>query len=188
MKAIQRLRELLQSDDEENGIESTDSTFDLQSRVEAQKKVQQLRQTRLKDLVLQKSKDKLVFINPETEQPVFTDKGIRLIASKDASNDEIALMLEYAKEKYGGVLKLNGNDEFKRKCAEIAAEQNMNVILKPEQYNKLMKEYKAELSANQIQPENEEHSNTEQSIEGEANSSTSPQHTLQPIAAAPSQE
>ncbi|WP_162380512.1 LPD7 domain-containing protein [Citrobacter sp. NCU1] len=151
MKALQKLKEIINFTDDENGVEAAETTLSIKSRVEAQKRVQELQRTRLKDLVLQKSQDKLVFLNPESEKPVFTDKGVRLIANKDASNEEIALMLEYAKEKFGGVLKLNGDDEFKAKCALIAAEKDMSIIIKPEEFNKIMKQHKADLVANQIQ-------------------------------------
>lgn len=151
MKAIQKLKEIINFTDEENGVEAAETTLSIKSRVEAQKRVQELQRTRLKDLVLQKSQDKLVFLNPESEKPIFTDKGVRLIANKDASNDEIALMLEYAKEKFGGVLRLNGDNEFKTKCALIAAEKDMNIIIKPDEFNDLMKQHKVDLVANQVQ-------------------------------------
>ena len=165
MKALQKLKEIINHDDSENSIEQADPVLSLKSKVEAQQRIQQLQQTRLKDLVLQKSQDKLVFINPENEKPVFTDKGLRIIASKEASNDEVALMLEYSKEKFGGVLKLNGDDEFKAQCAIVAAEKGMNIILKPEQFNDLMKQHKADLAANHIQPDFEESATQETSVE-----------------------
>ncbi|AXO74104.1 hypothetical protein BC497_29410 (plasmid) [Klebsiella variicola] len=43
---------------------------------------------------------------------------------------EIGLMMDYAKEKYGGILKLTGSDDFKSRCANVAAENGLNVILK----------------------------------------------------------
>ena len=164
MKALQKLKEIINFSDEENGVEAAETTLSIKSRVDAQKRVQELQRTRLKDLVLQKSQDKLVFLNPESEKPVFTDKGMRLIANKDASNEETALMLEYAKEKFGGVLKLNGDDEFKKRCALIAAEKNMNIIIKPEEFNDLMKQHKADLVANQIQQGDAVQVNVEQNV------------------------
>ncbi|MHB9331396.1 LPD7 domain-containing protein [Phytobacter ursingii] len=165
MKALQKLKEIINFNDEENGVEAAETTLSIKSRVEAQKRIQELQKTRLKDLVLQKSTDKLVFLNPDSEKPVFTDKGVRLIANKEASNEEIALMLEYAKEKFGGVLKLNGDEEFKTKCALIAAEKDMNIILKPEQFNVLMKEHKSDLISNHIVQDDQETKIIEQSIE-----------------------
>lgn len=167
MKALQKLKKIIRSNEEENGVEPAETNLSIKSRVDAQKRIQELQKTRLKDLVLQKSQDKLVFLNPKSEKPVFTDKGVRLIANKDASNEEIALMLEYAKEKFGGVLKLNGDDEFKTKCALIAAEKDLNIIIKPEEFNNLMKQHKADLVANQIQQAEDDHTNAapEQAVE-----------------------
>ncbi|TNV16124.1 relaxase [Buttiauxella sp. B2] len=176
MKALQKLREFINQDEDESSVEAAETTLSIKDRVSSQQRIQELQRTRLKDLVMQKSPEKLVFLNPESEKPVFIDKGVRVIASQDASNEEIALILEYSKEKFGGVLKLNGNDEFKTQCALVAAEKGMNIILKPDEFNQLMKQHKADLVANQIQQDTQEQTAPEQSIESVLDK---PQQTVQ---------
>jgi hypothetical protein len=77
---------------------------------------------------------------------VFVDKGYRVISKTD-DKAAIAVMLEYASEKYGGSLKLNGTEEFKKQCAEVAAEKGMNIIIHPDKYHQMMMDRKAELAA-----------------------------------------
>jgi hypothetical protein len=105
---------------------------------------------------MDKQDGKIVYRDQETESPVFTDKGDFVVASKEASKEEIAVMLDYSREKFGGVLKLTGTDEFKQQCATIAAEKGMNIILRPEKFQKLMLETKAELDANKIHQDEKE--------------------------------
>lgn len=166
MKAVERLKSYLNRE-EENGIQADQPETSLVKAVEAQKRLEELRRsnTKLKDLVMDKQDGKIVYRDQETESPVFTDKGDFVVASKEASKEEIAVMLDYSREKFGGVLKLTGTDEFKQQCATIAAEKGMNIILRPEKFQKMMLETKAELDANKIhqdekeiqqpQPENE---------------------------------
>ncbi|MCV5836691.1 hypothetical protein OFN62_27500, partial [Escherichia coli] len=100
----------------------------------------------------------------ESEKPVFTDKGNFVVAGKNPSKEEIGIMLEYSREKFGGVLKLTGSEDFKKMCAEVAAEQDMKIILRPEQYQQMMLELKAELQGNKFeQVETQENSQESES-------------------------
>ncbi|EHG0088579.1 TPA: relaxase [Citrobacter freundii] len=157
MKAVERLKNYLNRE-EENGIQADQPETSLVKAVEAQKRLEELRRsnTKLKDLVMDKQDGKIVYRDQETESPVFTDKGDFVVASKEASKEEIAVMLDYSREKFGGVLKLTGTDEFKQQCATIAAEKGMNIILRPEKFQKLMLETKAELDANKIHQDEKE--------------------------------
>ncbi|EHP6398635.1 relaxase [Escherichia coli] len=166
MKAVQRLKDYLNRE-EDNGIQADQPETSLVKAVEAQKRLNELQRTnsKLKDLVMDKQDGKIVYRDQETESPVFTDRGDFVVAGKEATKEEIAVMLDYSREKFGGVLKLTGTDEFKQQCAIVAAEKGMNIILRPEKFQKLMLETKAELDANKIhqdekeiqqpQPENE---------------------------------
>ncbi len=55
----------------------------------------------------------IVYRDQESEKPVFTDKGNFVVAGKNPSKEEIGIMLEYSREKFGGVLKLTGSEDFK---------------------------------------------------------------------------
>ncbi|EDW8942671.1 relaxase [Salmonella enterica subsp. enterica] len=148
MKAIDKLKDYLNRENE-NSISATEVELSLEKAVEAQKRLQTLQQTntRLKDLVMDKQETKIVYRDQKTEAPVFTDKGDFVVAGKNPSKEEIGVMLEYSKEKFGGVLKLTGSEEFKKQCAQIAAEKDMNLILRPEQYHKFMLAAKNELAS-----------------------------------------
>ncbi|EGZ4946752.1 relaxase, partial [Escherichia coli] len=112
--------------------------------------------TRLKDLVIDKQESKIVYRDQKTESPVFTDKGDFVVAGKNPSKEEIGIMLEYSKEKFGGVLKLTGSEEFKKECALVAAERDMNIILRPEKYQQMLLEHKAELESKAMQQTEQE--------------------------------
>lgn len=152
MKALDKLKNYLNHEDE-NSISQAENDFSLEKAVEAQRRLQELQKnnSRLKDLVMDKREDKIIYRDQKTEAPVFTDKGDFIVSGKNPSKEEIGVMLEYSQEKFGGVLKLTGSDEFKKQCAQIAAEKDMNLILRPEQYQKIMLETKNELAASREQ-------------------------------------
>ncbi|QZN96693.1 relaxase [Symbiopectobacterium purcellii] len=152
MKALDKLKNYLNHEDE-NSISQAENNFSLEKAVEAQRRLQELQKknSRLKDLVMDKREDKIIYRDQKTEAPVFTDKGDFIVSGKSPSNEEIGVMLEYSQEKFGGVLRLSGSDEFKKQCAQIAAEKNMNLILRPEQFQKIMLEAKNELAASREQ-------------------------------------
>ncbi|EFH4146386.1 relaxase [Escherichia coli] len=184
MKAVERLKSYLNRE-EENGIQADQPETSLVKAVEAQKRLEELRRsnTKLKDLVMDKQDGKIVYRDQETESPVFTDKGDFVVASKEASKEEIAVMLDYSREKFGGVLKLTGTDEFKQQCATIAAEKGMNIILRPEKFQKIMLETKAELDANKIhQDEKEMHQPEPETKENAVTRETEREATAQPEA------
>ncbi|EGZ1952423.1 relaxase, partial [Escherichia coli] len=115
MKAIDKLKNYLNKENE-NSISGAEIELSLEKAVQAQKRLQELQQTntRLKDLVMDKQETKIVYRDQKTESPVFTDKGDFVVAGKNPSKEEIGIMLEYSKEKFGGVLKLTGSEEFKK--------------------------------------------------------------------------
>ncbi|ELH6552555.1 relaxase, partial [Escherichia coli] len=165
MKALDRLKNYLQSD-EINAISANEPELSLRSAVDSQRRLEEAKKVneKLKDLVMDKQDNKIVYRDQETEKPVFTDKGDFVVAGRNPSKKEIGIMLEYSKEKFGGVLKLTGSDAFKKMCAEVAAEQDMKVILRPEQYQQMMLELKAELQGNKFeQVETQENSQESES-------------------------
>ncbi|EES5553731.1 LPD7 domain-containing protein [Escherichia coli] len=157
MKAIDKLKNYLNKENE-NSISGAEIELSLEKAVQAQKRLQELQQTntRLKDLVIDKQESKIVYRDQKTESPVFTDKGDFVVAGKNPSKEEIGIMLEYSKEKFGGVLKLTGSEEFKKECALVAAERDMNIILRPEKYQQMLLEHKAELESKAMQQTEQE--------------------------------
>lgn len=156
MKALDKLKTYLNHEDE-NGVSAAEKDFSLSKAVEAQRRLQELQNNnkRLKDLVMDKRDNQIIYRDQTTENPVFTDKGDFVVSGKNPSKEEIGVMLEYSQEKFGGVLKLTGSDEFKKQCAQIAAEKDMNLILRPAEYQQIMLETKNELAASrEQQPDN----------------------------------
>lgn len=156
MKALDKLKTYLNHEDE-NGISAAEKDISLSKAVEAQRRLQELQNNnkRLKDLVMDKRDNQIIYRDQATENPVFTDKGDFVVSGKNPSKEEIGVMLEYSQEKFGGVLKLTGSDEFKKQCAQIAAEKDMNLILRPAEYQQIMLETKNELAASrEQQPDN----------------------------------
>lgn len=145
MKALDTLKKIL-LDEDENSIGAAEPEVSLKKAIEANRRRESFAATnvKMKDLIRRQKGTRIEYISPHTEQPVFTDIGLSVI-TKSAGKEEIALMLEYAKEKYGGFLKIKGTEEFKIMCAKVAAEKNMNIILRPAEYNDLMKEIKSTL-------------------------------------------
>lgn len=139
MHALDKLKETLNSDSED-GIKPESPRHNLKHAVEAQLHVQNMRNDnqQLKDLVMDKGRFGVDYRDMNTQQVVFSDKGNHVVAGKNPSDKEIGLMMDYAKEKYGGVLKLTGSDDFKSRCATVAAENGLNVILKPSEYHEQM--------------------------------------------------
>ncbi|EGL2025937.1 relaxase, partial [Escherichia coli] len=146
MKALERLKSYLNFD-EINAISADEPELSLQKAVDSQRRLEEAKKvnSKLKDLVMDKQDSRIVYRDQESEKPVFTDKGNFVVAGKNPSKEEIGIMLEYSREKFGGVLKLTGSEDFKKMCAEVAAEQDMKIILRPEQYQQMMLELKAEL-------------------------------------------
>ncbi|EPI9327266.1 LPD7 domain-containing protein [Escherichia coli] len=165
MKALERLKSYLNFD-EINAISADEPELSLQKAVDSQRRLEEAKKvnTKLKDLVMDKQDSRIVYRDQESEKPVFTDKGNFVVAGKNPSKEEIGIMLEYSREKFGGVLKLTGSEDFKKMCAEVAAEQDMKIILRPEQYQQMMLELKAELQGNKFeQVETQENSQESES-------------------------
>ncbi|HGZ0807667.1 TPA: LPD7 domain-containing protein [Escherichia coli] len=165
MKALERLKSYLNFD-EINAISADEPELSLQKAVDSQRRLEEAKKvnSKLKDLVMDKQDSRIVYRDQESEKPVFTDKGNFVVAGKNPSKEEIGIMLEYSREKFGGVLKLTGSEDFKKMCAEVAAEQDMKIILRPEQYQQMMLESKAELQGNKFeQVETQENSQESES-------------------------
>jgi hypothetical protein len=63
---------------------------------------------------------------PEQKEASFIDYG-RVIRVYKQDDETLLAALQLAQEKWGGV-KINGTDEYKRKCAEIAAKNGIRVV------------------------------------------------------------
>lgn len=145
MKALDKIRKLVVADDNENSISSAkDSHLGLKDAIQQERQAQSY--IKLKDLVMERKDSKIEYLDPESKKAVFIDRGQQVIAKTD-DKAAIAVMLEYAKEKYGGSLKLNGTEEFKKQCAEVAAEKGMSIIIHPDKYHQMMLDRKSALAA-----------------------------------------
>ncbi|WP_236286567.1 hypothetical protein, partial [Escherichia coli] len=96
---------------EVNGISADEPELSLQKAVDSQRRLEEAKKvnSKLKDLVMDKQDSRIVYRDQESEKPVFTDKGNFVVAGKNPSKEEIGIMLEYSREKFGGVLKLTGS-------------------------------------------------------------------------------
>jgi hypothetical protein len=63
---------------------------------------------------------------PEQKEASFIDYG-RVIRIYKQDGETLLAALQLAQEKWGGV-KINGTDEYKRKCAEVAAKHGIRVV------------------------------------------------------------
>ncbi|MGL4928253.1 MAG: LPD7 domain-containing protein [Plesiomonas shigelloides] len=152
MKTLDKIKQIITSNDNENAITSGKNTpTSLKTAIQQERQAQSY--IKLKDLVMSKDKAKIEYCDPENKKPVFIDRGT-IITAKTDDRAAIAVMLEYASEKFGGSLKLNGTDEFKKQCAEVAAEKGMNIIIHPDKYHQVMQDHKADLAAS-IEASNE---------------------------------
>ena len=144
MKALDKIKQLVAGDDENSISSAKDSQLGLKDAIQQERQAQSY--IKLKDLVMERKDSKIEYRDPESKKAVFIDRGQHVIAKTD-DKAAIAVMLEYAKEKYGGSLKLNGTEEFKKQCAEVAAEKGMNIIIHPDKYHQMMMDRKAEMAA-----------------------------------------
>lgn len=145
MKTLDKIKRIIMTNDGENTITcGKNSSLGLKEAIHCEKQVREY--IKLKDLAVSRTESKIEYCDPESKKAVFIDKGLRVVAKTD-DKAAIGIMLEYAKEKFGGSLKLNGSEEFKQLCAEVAAEKGMNIIIHPDKYHQIMQERKAELAA-----------------------------------------
>lgn len=141
MELKKTLSKILNQNITDNTISNGDTNITLKKRIELNKQFDDFKEKKLKDLIAHKMDDKQIkYLDKDTKETVFTDKGSHLTLSGQPSQGRIAMALEYAQSKYGGVLQLTGTDEFKAACAITAAERGMNVILKPDCYHEMMSE------------------------------------------------
>ena len=180
MKTLDKIKQIITSNDNENenAITSGKNTpTSLKTAIQQERQAQSY--IKLKDLVMSKDKAKIEYCDPESKKPVFIDRGT-IITAKTDDRAAIAVMLEYASEKFGGSLKLNGTDEFKKQCAEVAAEKGMNIIIHPDKYHQVMQDHKADLAASieatneplHQEPRMQEQQSTQQEHDSEDNALT----------------
>lgn len=183
MKTLDKIKQITTSNDSENAITSgSDTPTRLKTAIQQERQAQSY--MKLKDLVMSKDKAKIEYCDPESKKPVFIDRGT-IVTAKTDDRAAIAIMLEYANEKFGGSLKLNGTDEFKKQCAEVAAEKGMNIILHPDKYHQLMQDHKAELAAS-IEASNESPHQEQPMPEQQSASSIELEHGNNPLGASSS--
>ncbi|EBJ1026282.1 hypothetical protein DO109_22880 [Salmonella enterica] len=178
------LKKLIRNPVEGNSITSGDvpEVYSVARRIHTQQRVEEYVKRELTDLVPHKVSPKEIrYLDPKTTQTVFTDKGEHIRISGEVTQDKAEAMLLYAKEKYGGVLKLNGSEEFKTACAMAAAEKGMNIILKPDQYHEMMQTRLAEIQAekainqeNTLQPAERE--TQPEAVKPESQAERTPEH------------
>lgn len=155
------LKKIIKNPVEGNSISSgaTLEQYSVAKRIHKEQQVAEYVKRELTDLVPHKVNPKEVrYLDPKTTQTVFVDKGEHIRISGEVTQDKTEAMLLYAKEKYGGVLRLNGSEEFKIACAMAAAEKGLNIIFQPEKYHEMMQARVAELQAeNALNQENTLH-------------------------------
>lgn len=161
MELKKTLSGILNQNLQDNTISNADTNISIKKRMEINEQFEEHKAKTLKELIAHKVDDKQVkYLDKNTKETVFTDKGNHLSLSGKPTEDRIALALEYAQAKYGGVLHLTGTDSFKEACAITAAERGMNVIFKPDVYHDMMLERlkaldaeKSRTNENQIKPD-----------------------------------
>lgn len=155
------LKKIIKNPVEDNSISSAAApeVYSVAKRIQTQQRAEEYVKRELTDLVPHKVSPKEVrYLDPKSTQTVFVDKGDYIRIGGEITQDKAEAMLLYAKEKYGGVLKLNGSEEFKVSCAMAAAEKGMNIILKPDQYHEMMQSRIAEIQSEKgISQENSLH-------------------------------
>lgn len=105
--------------------------------------------------------------NPELE--VMVDKGDRILFNNktDITPAKIKVMLELAQNKYGDVLEIFGNKDFKQKVIEVIAKEKMDIIPKNKKLLKELQNYKQVIKFQ----EQEKNKEQEKGMQGDTNSS-----------------
>lgn len=106
---------------------------------------------KLADLVASKQERQVDYLDKKTQEVVFSDKGSHIEFSGNSSKAQAAMALEYAKNKFGGKLRLTGSEQFKQTCAIAAAEKNLNIILSPDKYHQIMLDHAEKLQQKTVQ-------------------------------------
>ena len=116
---------------------------------------------RMNDLIADKSKRGVVVYKSQIDgNPVFTDKGDRIVFNKkDIEEEKIILGLELAIAKYGESLRLTGSEKFKEMVVQIAAEKGMKLQFKPAQYQEMLVAMREQIQNNKA-PELDAQSNS----------------------------
>ncbi|HGJ5877286.1 MAG TPA: LPD7 domain-containing protein [Arsenophonus sp.] len=116
-----------------NMILNDDSDFTFEKSVACKQQALQFeedfnKRLKLADLVASKQEKQVNYLDKKTHAIVFSDKGSHIEFSGNSSKEQAAMVLEYAKNKFGGKLRLTGSEQFKQTCAIVAAEKNLNII------------------------------------------------------------
>jgi hypothetical protein len=160
MGIMDKLKEHIKFDDE-NSIVKAETNISVQSNLEEVRKEEtflkeKAEKLRMNDLISVKKQQGIVHYKSQKDGSlVFQDKGDRIVFNRAADKEKIALGLELATSKYGNELKLTGSDAFKQQVVQVAAEKGLNIILKPEEYQKMLTELKEQLATQKAEQEAE---------------------------------
>ncbi|HGJ5879039.1 MAG TPA: LPD7 domain-containing protein, partial [Arsenophonus nasoniae] len=139
-----------------NMILNDDSDFTFEKSVARKQQALQFEEDfnkglKLADLVASKQEKQVDYLDKKTQEVVFSDKGSHIEFSGNSSKAQAAMALEYAKNKFGGKLRLTGSEQFKQTCAIAAAEKNLNIILSPDKYHQMMLAHAEKLQQKTVQ-------------------------------------
>ncbi|QBY46880.1 LPD7 domain-containing protein [Arsenophonus nasoniae] len=139
-----------------NMILNDDSDFTFEKSVARKQQALQFEEDfnkglKLADLLASKQEKQVDYLDKKTQEVVFSDKGSHIEFSGNSSKAQAAMALEYAKNKFGGKLRLTGSEQFKQTCAIAAAEKNLNIILSPDKYHQMMLSHAEKLQQKTVQ-------------------------------------
>lgn len=142
------LKKFIKTPVDGNSISSGAEKYSVAERVKRTLVAEEYTRRELTDLVAHKVNPKEIrYLDPKTKDTFFVDKGDHVRIGGNITQEKTEAMLMYASEKYGGVLKLTGTEEFKVSCAMAAAEKGMKIILQPDKYHEVMQKRIEEIQA-----------------------------------------
>lgn len=146
------LKKFIKTPIDGNSISSGAEKYSVAERVKRTLVAEEYTRRELTDLVAHKVNPKEIrYLDPKTKDTFFVDKGDHVRIGGNITQEKTEAMLLYAAEKYGGVLKLTGSEEFKVSCAMAAAEKGMKVILQPDKYHEVMQKRIEEIQLEKVE-------------------------------------
>lgn len=100
------------------------------------------------------------------------DTGAAILTSSDSTENGLAAAILMAKHRYGQNLTVNGNDEFKRKIANIVVEKNINVNFSDPNLEKYKNELLGDKDKNEHKTGTKRHRESPASIRSRTNTRT----------------
>lgn len=94
----------------------------------------------------------------------FTDHGERVNFGTGKDADAIETGLRLTAQKYGGIVQLNGTDEFKRKAVEVAAERGVSVQFANKELSVYHEAYKHQMQVEREKEEGRQRAAREQTL------------------------